>query len=107
MSGHNRFNPTALRKAKIAYNFGLSECNRDKEGPFVENYHQKPALSPSLVISLFTECTFTEYHTDFMESYRTMVQGCFSASQRQRNKQSLKNLQAVISIRVDIIHMQD
>ena len=21
-------NPTALRKAKIAYNFGLSECNR-------------------------------------------------------------------------------
>ena len=25
------FNPTALRKAKIAYNFGLSECNRVKE----------------------------------------------------------------------------
>ena len=24
------FNPTALRKAKIAYNFGLSECNRVK-----------------------------------------------------------------------------
>ena len=22
------FNPIALRKAKIAYNFGLSECNR-------------------------------------------------------------------------------
>ena len=22
------FNPTALRKAKIVYNFGLSECNR-------------------------------------------------------------------------------
>ena len=24
-------NPTALRKAKIVYNFGLSECNRVKE----------------------------------------------------------------------------
>ena len=26
-------NPIALRKAKIAYNFGLSECNRVKELP--------------------------------------------------------------------------
>ena len=26
----NSFNPTALRKAKIVYNFGLSECNRVK-----------------------------------------------------------------------------
>ena len=25
------FNPVALRKAKIAYNFGLSECNRVKQ----------------------------------------------------------------------------
>ena len=25
-----RFNPIALRKAKIVYNFGLSECNRVK-----------------------------------------------------------------------------
>ena len=25
-------NPTALRKAKIAYNFGLSECNRVQAG---------------------------------------------------------------------------
>ena len=24
------FNPIALRKAKIVYNFGLSECNRVK-----------------------------------------------------------------------------
>ena len=24
------FNPVALRKAKIVYNFGLSECNRVK-----------------------------------------------------------------------------
>ena len=26
------FNPIALRKAKIVYNFGLSECNRVKMG---------------------------------------------------------------------------
>ena len=26
------FNPFALRKAKIVYNFGLSECNRSKAG---------------------------------------------------------------------------
>ena len=26
--GPPAFNPTALRKAKIVYNFGLSECNR-------------------------------------------------------------------------------
>ena len=25
------FNPTALRKAKIVYNFGLFECNRVKD----------------------------------------------------------------------------
>ena len=27
------FNPIALRKAKIVYNFGLSECNRVERGP--------------------------------------------------------------------------
>ena len=27
------FNPIALRKTKIAYNFGLSECNRVKVEP--------------------------------------------------------------------------
>ena len=26
---NNNFNPIALRKAKIAYKFGLSECNRE------------------------------------------------------------------------------
>ena len=26
----NLYNPIALRKAKIVYNFGLSECNRAK-----------------------------------------------------------------------------
>ena len=30
MNGY-AFNPIALRKTKIAYNFGLSECNRVKE----------------------------------------------------------------------------
>ena len=30
-SGVCCFNPAALRKAKIVYNFGLSECNRVKE----------------------------------------------------------------------------
>ena len=29
------FNPIALRKAKIVYNFGLSECNRVKKKDFV------------------------------------------------------------------------
>ena len=28
------FNPIALRKAKIVYNFGLSECNRVNYCPF-------------------------------------------------------------------------
>ena len=27
----NQFNPVALRKTKIAYNFGLSECSRVKD----------------------------------------------------------------------------
>ena len=27
---HGSLNPTALRKAKIVYNFGLSECNKVK-----------------------------------------------------------------------------
>ena len=30
-------NPIALRKAKIAYNFGLSECNRVKAYFVVDN----------------------------------------------------------------------
>ena len=30
--GTKVFNPIALRKAKIACNFGLSECNRVKVG---------------------------------------------------------------------------
>ena len=35
----NNINPIALRKAKIAYNFGLSECNRVKHlKPVAESY---------------------------------------------------------------------
>ena len=30
LSKFHRFNPIALRKAKIVCNFGLSECNRVK-----------------------------------------------------------------------------
>ena len=37
------FNPIALRKAKIVYNFGLSECNRVKAGNtiyiFIQAYY--------------------------------------------------------------------
>ena len=28
VEGHLNMNPTALRKAEIVYNYGLSECNR-------------------------------------------------------------------------------
>ena len=32
VSQYKGFNPIALRKAKIVYNFGLSECNRVNYG---------------------------------------------------------------------------
>ena len=36
------FNPTALKKAKVAYNFGLSECKRVKNGGKIcISIHQK------------------------------------------------------------------
>ena len=35
------FNPIALRKAKIVYNFGLSECNRVKVQIISPLKHQK------------------------------------------------------------------
>ena len=31
------FNPIALRKAKIVYNFGISECNRMKSSGYHTN----------------------------------------------------------------------
>ena len=30
---YKNYNPIALRKAKIVYNFGLSDCSRVKTGP--------------------------------------------------------------------------
>ena len=36
------FNPIAPRKAKIVYNFGLSECNRVKDYGYI---HVSTALS--------------------------------------------------------------
>ena len=41
------FNPIALRKAKIVYNFGLSECNRVKRRPRIAN-RKLQKLSPFL-----------------------------------------------------------
>ena len=39
------FNPMALRKAKIAYNFGLSECNRVKPTLFFSAKKKKIDMS--------------------------------------------------------------
>ena len=36
MSVHNHINPVALRKVKIVYNFGLSECYRVKASSGVD-----------------------------------------------------------------------
>ena len=42
------FHPIALRKAKIAYNFGLSECNRVKMGFSLPSFQNHPGnLDPS------------------------------------------------------------
>ena len=38
------FNPFALRKAKIAYNFGQSECNRVKSSPIGESSSTKEEI---------------------------------------------------------------
>ena len=45
-----KFNPIALRKAKIAYNFGLSECNRVND-------------RPSLIISPENICLYIDKNT--------------------------------------------
>ena len=47
------FNPIALRKAKIVYNFGLSECNRVKEGI----WHNGNMLSHQLGNNYFMICS--------------------------------------------------
>ena len=40
-------NPIALRKAKIAYNFGLSECNRVKKSQNI--YHFQHFFFPNVL----------------------------------------------------------
>ena len=48
-------NPFALRKAKIAYNFGLSECNRVKlVGSLVQKYKRDIVVTlASISLSVF------------------------------------------------------
>ena len=46
VSSHFLFNPTALRKAKIAYNFGLSECYRVNSPQFLFNKSSASFPSP-------------------------------------------------------------
>ena len=60
------FNPTALRKAKIVYNFGLSKCNRDKQEdrfPHDQNY-------------FIVKCTHTKIYYENLD--QTTMQGCTS-----------------------------
>ena len=40
------FNPIALRKAKIAYNFGLSECDRVKCACIIPTFFHTETSSP-------------------------------------------------------------
>ena len=44
----HHINPVALRKAKIAYNFGISECNRVKQN--LDNYEQTQKCQPKFMI---------------------------------------------------------
>ena len=48
------FNPIALRKAKIVYNFGLSVCNRVKMIPFLFRvfFEMKFDMDPSVANSV-------------------------------------------------------
>ena len=53
-------NPIALRKAKIAYNFGLSECNRVKMQKFDSPPPPPPPLSIVFGFSAF-DLTYTKH----------------------------------------------
>ena len=61
-------NPFALRKAKIAYNFGLSECNRVKlVGSLVQkNYCCHPGIdvAVSVCIGIQVQLNFSGSNTD-------------------------------------------
>ena len=46
---HLKINPIALRKAKIAYSFGLSECNRVTKHKSKEKVYLCPMFIGSLV----------------------------------------------------------
>ena len=48
-------NPVALRKAKIVYNFGLSECNRVKThlNSLCRDYHRQQLTIPVIPELLF------------------------------------------------------
>ena len=55
------FNPIALRKAKIVYNFGLSECIRVKK--IAEKLQYRPALfwsSISVSILRYIRVNYTD-----------------------------------------------
>ena len=46
---YTKLNPTALRKAKIVYNFGLSECNRvERKGKWIGNKKKHCAVDKNL-----------------------------------------------------------
>ena len=59
------YNPTALRKAKIAYNFGLSECNRVniiKIPAFIVDFHHYVNLikrQHNVFLHLLSQTTIT------------------------------------------------
>ena len=77
------FNPIALRKAKIAYNVGLSECNRVKwatayaYGKLSRNWQQVLPLSDTLENSLKFSLTL-QRDQDEQRSQHTFLTGTFS-----------------------------
>ena len=48
-------NPIALKKAKIVYNFGLSECNRVKRNPIAYNFGHSECNRVKRKPTLFSE----------------------------------------------------
>ena len=48
-------NPTALRKAKIVYNFGLSECNRVKENNSVSSESEPTFYNEVILMNLYND----------------------------------------------------
>ena len=46
------FNPIALRKAKIVYNFGLSECNRPRVNSEHSTFNSKVTLTFDTIVEI-------------------------------------------------------